>query len=179
MSRHWEIKWTVFSVSAQRRPQTKHIRCLAWGPVLSWTNRARCPSVRQGMTLCHHYTTDTWTSLEEDRYIVEEEGVRAASNENLIWGHWRKRKMLDFRESQPCYFSHKGAQRKSAVVLEGQRKVQSAVRESSVARSGVKTRWLRFTQIVHHMLCLSQMFYELKGAIIKSPSFNTYRKLWI
>lgn len=91
-----------------------------------------------------------------------------------------------FREAQLCYLSHaefklmrpiyvNNGRYKNGTVLsrllgERQRKVQSAVRETSwpflVARadvrSGVQTRWLRFTLIVYHILPSSQMFICLR-----------------
>lgn len=74
---------------------------------------------------------------------------------------------------KPIYVNN-GTYKNGTVLLgilgEGQRKVQSAVRETSwrflVARadvrSGVQTRWLRFTLIVNHSLPSSQMFLCLK-----------------
>ncbi len=74
---------------------------------------------------------------------------------------------------EPIYVNI-GARKNSTVILgtlgEGQRKVQSAVRKTSwrflVARadvrSGVQTRWLRFSLIVNHILPSSQMFLCLK-----------------
>lgn len=66
----------------------------------------------------------------------------------------------------------------TGILGEGQRKVQSAVRETSwrflVARadvrSGVQTRWLRFTLIVNHILPSSQMFFFLMLKMV--PGFT-------
>ena len=93
---------------------------------------------------------------------------------------------------KPVYVNngtHKNGTVLSGILGEGQRKVQSAVRETSwrflVARadvrSGVQTRWLRFTLIVNHILLpSSQMFfYALNGArgsLIKKFSFTSHRQ---
>lgn len=79
-----------------------------------------------------------------------------------------------FRKAQEQIYVNNGTFKNSTMLLriigERQRKVQSAVRETSwwfsVARadvrSGVQTRWLRFTVIVNHILPFSQMFLCLK-----------------
>lgn len=131
----------------------------------------------------HHYTTDTWNSLEEGRHIFTGEMIFVllfANNEDFIWGQCRKRKTVHFRETQFCYFAYRIQLVKPIDVhleILGERpmKVQSEGRGCLVARSGVQSRWLRFTLIVNHISCFPhRCFYELNGArvfLIKTSSF--------